>query len=172
MLELGRQLEIELHTGVLAPSASTTPGLGMAVAGGGTNKGGRSTSAGATGSRGAGRRGVGAGADAEGGGAVKHHPGLLSESEESRLKARGIKVDIYVDYRSSRLDCPIICQIRSMTNKGSNSWVQLSVICLATTNQYATTHAPLSLSDNAVGALLSGKFGVGRAPKYALGTVV
>ncbi|CBJ49101.1 outer dynein arm docking complex protein like [Ectocarpus siliculosus] len=89
MLELGRQMEAELHTGALgAPAPTTSAALGM-----GRGKGARAGTAGATatGLGGAGGTGFRAGAGAETGDSGKHHAGLLSETEESRSRTRGAK---------------------------------------------------------------------------------
>jgi len=90
MLDLGRQMETELHSGALIPSTSNaSPALGVAGTGG--SKGARSRTAGAAtmGSEAQGR-GAGAGAEAADGG--KNHSGMLSETDETRTRSRGAKV--------------------------------------------------------------------------------
>lgn len=88
MLELGRQMETELHTGTLgAPAPTASAALGM-----GGGKGARARTAGATAKGLGGAGGTGGGAAAETGDSGKHHAGLLSETEESRSRSRGAKV--------------------------------------------------------------------------------
>eukprot|EP00903_Cladosiphon_okamuranus_P016522 g15243.t1 len=94
MLELGRQMETELHTGALVASSSSASATALGMAGGGGSKGVRSRTAGAiTTGMGAGGRGEGAGAGGggEAGNAGKHHSGLLSEMDDSRARSRGAK---------------------------------------------------------------------------------
>lgn len=95
MLELGRQMETELHTGALVNSSSTASAAAPGMAGIGGSKGVRSRTAGAAtvgpGGRGEGI-GAGAGAGAEAGDGGKHHSGLLSEMDDSRSRSRGAKV--------------------------------------------------------------------------------
>lgn len=85
-------MEVELHAGTLAPSASTAAALGMTGVGG--TKGGRPKTGGAVDSAARASDGIGTGGVGVGGG-VKQHPGMLSESEESRVKSRGGKVRVW-----------------------------------------------------------------------------
>eukprot|EP00904_Undaria_pinnatifida_P006019 jgi/Undpi1/2547/HiC_scaffold_13.g05926.m1 len=92
MLELGRQMDVELHAGMLGPSASTATTAPGAVTFGTGTKLSRSKTTGAVGygSPGGGEE-DGAGGEGVGVGRGKHHSGVLSESDESRSKPRAGK---------------------------------------------------------------------------------
>lgn len=110
MLELGRQLETELHAGALVASSPTASATAVGVAGAAGGKGCRSRTPGAAtmepGGRGEGM-GAGAGAAGEAGDGGKHHSGLLSETDDSRSRSRGAKVG-----RCTRMVLSRVCACR------------------------------------------------------------
>lgn len=86
-------MDVELHAGMLGPSASTATTAPGAVTFGTGTKLSRSKTTGAVGygSPGGGEE-DGAGGEGVGVGRGKHHSGVLSESDESRSKPRAGKV--------------------------------------------------------------------------------